>query len=130
MRYLLDTHTFVWAVANPKRLSDLAHNLIENKHNDLFISPVSTWEMGIKFKAGKWPSIAPFLDKANYNQLLTDLDAQELPVKSNHTRLAGQFEMPHKDPFDRLLAAQAMLEEMSLITKDKKLQSFPVNCVW
>ena len=70
------------------------------------------------------------MDESLYSQLSQRLHLQELAIRSAHTRLAGQFSVQHKDPFDRLLAAQALLEGLSLISKDTALHQFPVKRVW
>ena len=130
MRYLLDTHTLAWMVGDPTRLSRTAYALLSDVHNDLLVSPVSIWEMSIKYRSGKWPEVAPFMDEPLYTQLSQQLRLQELTVRSTHTRLAGHFNIQHKDPFDRLLAAQALLENVTLISKDTKLDPFPITRVW
>ena len=130
MRYLLDTHTLAWAVGDPARLSETAKRYLHDPKNELLVSPVCIWEMSIKHYAGKWPEVAPFMDEARYAEFSRRLNAQELVIRSPHTRLAGQFKVEHKDPFDRLLAAQAVLEGVALISKDTALDQFPVTRVW
>jgi PIN domain nuclease of toxin-antitoxin system len=130
MRYLLDTHTLSWAINDPKKLSGPSLQLLENLENQLMVSAVSLWEMSIKHKLGKWPEVAPFMDEQLYVQFLEQLGAEELPVYSGHARLAGQFNMNHKDPFDRLLAAQAVLESIPILSKDAVLDQFPIVRVW
>ena len=130
MRYLLDTHTFAWAVGDPTRLGETALELLSTISNELLVSPASIWEMSIKHHLGKWPEVAPFMDETLYAGFIKRLGAQELFVRSSHTRLAGQFKLEHKDPFDRLLAAQALLEGTTLVSKDTALDLFPVTRVW
>jgi PIN domain nuclease of toxin-antitoxin system len=86
--------------------------------------------MSIKYKLGKWPEVAPFIDDALYHRFIQELNAEELLVSSRHTRLAGQIDMSHKDPFDRLLVAQAILEGIPIISKDSMLDTFPITRVW
>ncbi len=130
MRYLLDTHTFAWAVGDPTRLGETALELLSTISNELLVSPASIWEMSIKHHLGKWPEVAPFMDETLYAGFIKRLGAQELFIRSSHTRLAGQFKLEHKDPFDRLLAAQALLEGTPLVSKDTALDLFPVTRVW
>ncbi len=130
MRFLLDTQTFAWAVGQPSLLSKKVLLLLENPDNTLLISSLSIWEMSIKHKLGKWLEVAPFMDEALYAGFLEQLGAEELPINSRHTRLAGQFDMSHKDPFDRLLAAQAVLEGIPLISSDAMLDEFPITRIW
>ena len=98
--------------------------------NPILVSPVSIWEMSIMHKLGKWPEVSPFLDEKLYSQFLEQLRAEELTITSRHTRLAGQFVMQHRDPFDRLLAAQAVCEGMVLLSKDAILDTFPLTRLW
>ncbi|CAN5500437.1 type II toxin-antitoxin system VapC family toxin [soil metagenome] len=130
MRYLLDTHALAWAVSDPGRLSDEARALLRNPGNALLLSPASIWEMSIKHRAGKWPEVAPFMDEAHYARFSRRLGARELCISSAHARLAGGFSVAHKDPFDRLLAAQSMLEGVALISKDAALDAFPITRLW
>ena len=130
MRYLLDTHTFAWAVLELEKLSPQVQKILEDPENSRIISAVSLWEMSIKHKLGKWPEVAGFMDEAQYLEDLDQLQAEELPIYSQHARLAGQFDMEHKDPFDRLLAAQAMLEGIPILSKDAMLDQFPITRVW
>ncbi|GHF64671.1 PIN domain nuclease of toxin-antitoxin system [Deinococcus metalli] len=130
MRYLLDTHTFAWAVGDPSRLSPAAHAVVRAPENTLLVSAVSTWEMSIKHHLGKWPEVAPFLDDALYATFLEHLRAEELPIMHAHARLAGQWNLPHRDPFDRMLAAQATLEGVPILSADTVLGMFPVQRVW
>jgi PIN domain nuclease of toxin-antitoxin system len=130
MRFLLDTHALAWAIGQPKLLSKKVLTLLEKPESEIIVSPVSVWEMSIKHKAGKWPEVAPFMDEQLYETFLEKLGATELEITSRHTRLAGQFDTSHKDPFDRLLAAQAVTEGITLISKDEVMQSFPVVRIW
>ncbi len=86
--------------------------------------------MSIKHYAGKWSEVAPFMDEARYAEFAQRLGVRELVIRTSHTRLAGRFKVTHKDPFDRLLAAQAVLEEVALLSKDRAFDQFPVARVW
>lgn len=130
MRLLLDTHTFAWAVGDPSLLSERAFAILLDPKNELLVSPASIWEMSIKHRAGKWPEVAPFMDEQQYAGFAQRLGVQELPIRVPHTRLAGQFNLEHKDPFDRLLAAQGLLEGVPLVSKDAALDRFPITRVW
>lgn len=130
MRYLLDTHTLAWAITQPDQLSQSALELLQDPLNPLVVSPVSVWEMSTKHKLGKWPEVALFTDEALYTGFLNPLGADELPINSRHARLAGQLASAHKDPFDRLLAAQAVLEGIPILSKDFSLDGFPIVRVW
>lgn len=129
-RYLLDTHTLAWAVGDPTLLSETARAHLRDPKNELLASPASIWEMSIKHHAGKWLEVAPFMDEARYTEFSQRLDLRELVIRTSHTRLAGQFKVEHKDSFDRLLAAQALLEGVTLMSKDRVFEQFPVTRVW
>lgn len=130
MRYLLDTHVLAWSVGAPQLLSAAVRSLLQQPANRPVVSAVSIWEMSIKHQLGKWPEVAPFMDERLYEQFLQQLGASPLPVDHRHARLAGQWNLTHRDPFDRLLAAQALLEGLPLISKDAALDLFPIARFW
>ncbi len=129
-RYLLDTHALAWSVGAPHLLSETARGVLQDPAARPVVSPASVWEMSIKHHLGKWPEVAPFMDEQLYKQFLRQLGAEELPIMSGHARLAGQWRAPHRDPFDRLIAAQAVLEGVPVISKDAALDLFAVNRIW
>jgi PIN domain nuclease of toxin-antitoxin system len=130
MRYLLDTHVLAWAVGDASKLSHSVQQILRDLNNEIFVSPINIWEMSIKFQLGKWPDVAAFMDEATYDSFLTTLGAKEIVITHRHTRLAGQFKEYHSDPFDRLLIAQALLEGMAFISKDRALDVFAVRRMW
>lgn len=130
MRYLLDTHTFAWAIGDPSQLGAVAADLLRDVGNELLVSPVSVWELSIKHHLGKWPAVAPFMDERLYESFTDRLGTKELVVQTSHARLAGQFHVAHADPFDRLLASQSLLEGATLISKDAAFDLFPIDRVW
>ena len=130
MRYLPDTHTLAWAVGQSPRLSPRVRKIIEDLDSEPFVSSASIWEMSIKCKSGRWPEVLPFMEEKLYAQFLTQLRAVELPISSRHARVAGQFDARHKDPFDRLIAAQSFLEGLPLLSKDSRLDEFPISRIW
>lgn len=130
MRFLRDTHVFLWAVQDASRLSRRVRDLMQDPGAETFVSSASVWEMSIKCKSGRWPEILPFMDERKYAGYLDSLGAVELPITSWHGRVAGQFESAHKDPFDRVIAAQSFLEGMPLLSKDATLDEFPISRIW
>ena len=129
MRLLLDTHVFLWAVAEPRRLSPKARNGITKLENQVFVSPVTAYELSYKHQQGKLPSGAAIV--ASFGRQIAHLYASELAISAPHALAAGQLDWDHKDPFDRLLAAQAMVEGFTLVTADESLQAFaPVTTLW
>ena len=120
---LLDTHTFLWAVYDENRLSDTAKKIIKDKKSSVYVSAVSAYEIMNKYRIGKLPDFAYIAE--NYIKILLEFGAYELPLNTRHTHFAGKFEWKHRDPFDRLLAAQAFTENLVLITDDAVFNSLP-----
>lgn len=116
MRLLLDTHAVLWALTDPRRLGATARQAIENRANALTVSAATAWELATKHRLGRLPAARPLLDA--YPQHLARLGAERLPVEDHHALLAGQLEWEHRDPFDRMLGAQAISESMALVTAD------------
>jgi PIN domain nuclease of toxin-antitoxin system len=128
-RLLLDTHVFLWAVAEPKRLSSKARGSITKLENQILVSPVTAYELSYKHRQGKLPFGAAII--TSFGRQIAHLYASELAISSPHTLAAGQLDWDHKDPFDRMLAAQAMVEGLTLVTADENLQAFePVATLW
>ena len=122
MRLLLDTHLLIWAVSEPDRLSAKAMDLMIDKANGLFFSVASIWEIAIKasYKRTDFMVNVPEL----HGELLRN-GYQELAVSAGHTFAVVHLPHLHKDPFDRLLLAQAMREYLTLVTADELLASYP-----
>ncbi len=127
-RYLLDTHALLYAVARPHLLSARAFAVINDPLSVLYASSASAREIATKYRLGKLPHAEPLI--IDYLGSLARLGAGEIPVTSSHALLAGSFEVAHKDPFDRILAAQARLESLSVISKDRALDAFGVRRLW
>lgn len=113
---LLDTHAWVWAVTDPDRLPPAARTAMANPFNVLLVSAASVWEMAIKHRAGRWPEAEALLDQ--HGQLTEDLGAQDRPITAADAVRAGGLAWEHRDPFDRMLAAQAFLSTAVLVTRD------------
>lgn len=129
MQLLLDTDVFLWAIAEPKRLSSKARSSISKLENQVYVSPVTAYELSYKHRQGKLPSGAAIV--TSFGRQVAHLYASELAVSSPHTLAAGQLDWDHKDPFDRMLAAQAMVEGFTLVTADENLHSFePLTTLW
>jgi PIN domain nuclease of toxin-antitoxin system len=127
--YLLDTHTFLWAVRGSAKLSHTAARTIESMDSQVFVSAVSAYEIMNKYRIGKLPE---FEDVAkNYFDFLERLDVTPLPINTRHAHYAGEFEREHRDPFDRLLAAQAFTENLTIITNDPAFDTLPwIHVLW
>lgn len=125
MRLLLDTHTLIWALSEPGRLSPAARALIEDSANEVFTSAASAWEIAIKAGLGKIDF--PLED------LSREMEAAgfiELPVSIRHAILVRGLPQYHRDPFDRLLVAQAIAEQVVLVSRDPALHAYPVPIRW
>lgn len=114
---LLDTHAYVWAVTAPGRLSNEAATAIADRSNTLLLSAACVWEMAVKHRAGKWPEAEPLLRQ--HDDLANRLGAQARPITAADAVRAGELSWRHRDPFDRMIAAQAFQSHATLVTKDE-----------
>jgi Uncharacterized protein conserved in bacteria len=115
--FLLDTHALIWALTEPDRLSDGAREVIESPRVQLVVSAVSAWEIATKARRGRMPEAEVVL--AAYSRHIRRLRAQEVPITTEHALVSGGLDWDHHDPFDRMLAAQAILEGWTLVTRDR-----------
>lgn len=120
--YLLDTHVFLWLLSEPLRIDAEVRETLASRENTLLVSAASALEVATKVRIGKL--IAPGLVES-WESRVKGLAAQELDVTSRHATLAGSLAWEHRDPFDRLLAAQAILENATLVTVDRNLLALP-----
>ncbi|MEO7794190.1 MAG: type II toxin-antitoxin system VapC family toxin [Thermoanaerobaculia bacterium] len=128
MRFLLDTHALLWWLFDDPRLSPAAREVVAEPQNEIFVSAASAWEIATKFRLGKL---------AVATELVQDIDGwirragfAALPVAIVHAQRAGAWPHPHRDPFDRMLAAQSSIEELQLITQDPAFESFGIRVFW
>lgn len=128
MSYLLDTHAFLWAVMQPGDLSPKVRRLLESPANELVVSAACAWEIAVKFRLGRLPDAKAVVD--DFDDVVRRLGARTLSITHTHALRAGGYRQRHRDPFDRILAAQAELEGMPLISKDRALRQFDVELVW
>jgi PIN domain nuclease of toxin-antitoxin system len=128
VRILLDSHTLVWFLTGSPRCSLQAREAIEEADANVFVSAVSAWEVATKVRAGKWPDAADIAQ--NIDRVLLERDFLPLAVTVEHGRLAGFLPGAHRDPFDRMLAAQAITEDMLLVTTDPAFRNFSVRVLW
>ncbi len=125
MRLLLDTHVFIWCVAERNRLSPRLIEMIEQA-DDVFVSVASFWEMAIKQSIGK---LSLDMDLASLAQAARDAGYDLLPIKVEHTVLLTTMPMHHRDPFDRMLIAQSLAEPLRLLTADNEIAKYGGNVV-
>ncbi len=126
--YLLDTHAVLWWLTNAPGLSSMAAGLIADPDSRLLVSSASAWEVATKFRLGKLPSAA--LIANDFGGWVDEMGAHELPITIAHADRAGRFPQPHRDPFDRVLAAQSLLEGVPIISCDAALDAFGVTRLW
>jgi PIN domain nuclease of toxin-antitoxin system len=126
-RVLLDTHALVWWVEGRGKLSKTAREIIEEVKTVVLVSAASAWELAIKSRSGKFKS----------RELVEALDEQileegfvALPISVEHALRAGRLDSPHKDPFDRMLIAQAQIEGVSVVSKDTAFDNCAVRRIW
>ena len=128
MRALLDTHAFLWWISDDPRLSEKAREIIADGHNDLFFSAASGWEISIKAGLGRL-EVPENLQRFIADQLSRNA-IQVLPIYLSHALHTGTLPVHHRDPFDRILVSQAILEEMPLLSADSHLSRYLVEVVW
>ncbi|WP_284983581.1 type II toxin-antitoxin system VapC family toxin [Arthrobacter sp. efr-133-TYG-118] len=127
--YLLDTHALIWALTEPRKLSPKARRTIQSFDNRLVASSASAYEIGYKHKLGKLTGLDGLL--LGYSRHVAELCDEELSIRSVHALAAGHLDWKHRDPFDRLIAAQAIVESMVVITADQEFHNFPlVETLW
>jgi PIN domain nuclease of toxin-antitoxin system len=128
MKFLLDSHALFWFIDGNPRLSSPALDVIRATGNIVYVSAVTAWEIADKFRLDKWPGA-----RALANDLAGIMSAnsfEALPISLEHARHAGMLRSPHRDPFDRMLAAQAEIEDIPLVTADPAFRQFNVRILW
>jgi PIN domain nuclease of toxin-antitoxin system len=121
MNYLLDTHILLWWIFDDPKLNLECREIISNPANRIFVSSVSAWEIATKHRIGKLPEAAELI--RNYQEILSRAKFIELTVTTEHALRAGGLPIAHRDPFDRMIMAQAEIENMPVITYDEAFQT-------
>ena len=127
MDVLLDTHAVIWYVTKDSRLSKTSYEIIDDPANKCFISIASLWEMGIKFSIGK---LELNNDLQQIFEIIHRTGFEFLPISVNHVLSCAQLPFHHRDPFDRIIIAQALTEKLSIITQDTHFRKYDVTVVW
>ena len=128
MKLLLDTHAWLWFVLADKQLSAAARAAIEDTSNESFVSMASVWELGIKLSLGKYQLATPFDEFLNH--AIDGQGFQRLTIEPAHVVRVAQLPFHHRDPFDRLLIAQALEESATLVTLDPHAAAYGVATLW
>ena len=128
MRVLLDTHALLWATNSPKSLSRRAKEIVAGQRNVIFVSAASAWEIATKVRLGKLPGaetlerdFLEFMDRAGYTLI---------PIDAATALRAGRLPAAHRDAFDRMIAAQALAEDLPILSADAKLDTFGITRIW
>lgn len=128
MRYLLDTHTFIWLNGKSSRLSERVTAICSNPSNTLLLSIASIWEMQIKLELGKLTLPASLAEIINVQQNTNGI--RLLPIELIHVLELATLPDHHRDPFDRLLIAQAKIEKIPLLSDDPQMSKYPITVFW
>lgn len=128
LRLLLDTHALIWWLAGDEALSLRAREAIADEANSVAVSAASAMEVATKHRIGKLPYAA--LLAQDFEAIIAGQGFDELAISVRHARLAGEMNIAHKDPFDRLLIAQAQAEDMTLVSNEALFDGFAVKRIW
>ena len=128
MRFLLDTHTFLWWITDDPHLSKVAREVISDPENDIFLSAASGWEMAIKTQLGKL-QLPDHFEQFIADQLFQN-SITPLPVMMSHALRVKELPLHHRDPFDRILVVQSQMEKIPLVTIDPAFAAYDVEIVW
>ena len=121
MSYLLDTHILLWWLFDDPKLDAACRDIIRNPDHLILVSSASAWEIATKYRIGKLPEAKPLVE--SYPQVLQQAKFVELAITAAHALRAGSLPIPHRDPFDRMLMAQAELENLTILTYDPAFQT-------
>lgn len=125
---LLDTHALLWALEGNPKLSARAATAIANPERQILISAVSIMEIATKYRLGKLPEAGRHV--SDWDAVFGGIAAQPLSITVEHAALAGALDIPHKDPFDRLLIAQAQIERVPLVSNETLFDGFGIDRIW
>jgi PIN domain nuclease of toxin-antitoxin system len=128
VKLLLDTHALLWWILDTKDLSRKARAAISSFNNEIYVSAVTAWEIATKSRIGKLPAAEPLAH--SMTESIDKLGFRELAISINHAQRAGLLSGYHRDPFDRLLIAQAQAENLILISNEKIFDDYHVQRLW
>jgi PIN domain nuclease of toxin-antitoxin system len=128
VRLLLDTCAFAWSALNTGKLTARAAKVVESLDTEVFVSSVSAWEIATKTRLGKWPEASAIAD--NIGLVIRELGFSALAITIDHGQRAGALSGTHKDPFDRLLIAQAQAENLAIVSSDQIFDHYGIRRIW
>lgn len=123
MTYLLDTHVFVWLVDEAHKVPQHVREQLGEPDQQLLVSSVSAMEVANKVRLGKWDGARQL--SSSWSEQLANIDADDIALATEHGLLAGSLDWPHRDPFDRMLAAQAIVDNLTFVTADQVFRTLP-----
>lgn len=130
LRVLLDTSAFLWAISAPEHLSTRAAEVISSPKTQLFLSSVSLWEIAIKFNLGKLKLSVQTASDEWLREQMRLLIVSPLPVRADHSLNTLSLPQIHRDPFDRMLISQAMVEKLPFVTSDEVMKRYEIETIW
>ncbi len=130
MAFLLDTHALIWWWDENARLPEHVRGILADPTNDILVSAATGWEMATKVRVGKLPQMAEAVADANFGLWVIDDGFRHLDVRHDHSVRAGLMSGEHRDPFDRLIAAQALIEGVAVISRDPAFAAFGCDVIW
>lgn len=128
MNVLSDTHALIWYLSGDRSLPPGPRGLFDDDANEVYVSAASAWEITTKHRLGKLPEVNPFAD--DVQAMIVKHGFIPLPVTMAHAELAGRMAGAHRDPFDRMLIAQALLENLTLVSNETRFDAFGVRRLW
>ena len=128
MRYLLDIHALIWWWLKDPKLSTRAAAVIASEENEIYVSSVSAFEIANKVRVGQLPMMIEPLRQ--FEGAVQEEGLRHLPMHYDHARQAGLMRADHRDPFDRMIAAQALIENLTVVTRDRQIGTFGCETLW
>ncbi len=127
MNLLIDTHALIWFITDNQRLPNETKSIIENNKNKCYVSIATFWEIGIKNSIGR---LELNTDLKTIFQIIDETGFEILPITTNHILINADLDFHHQDPFDRIIIAQSLSENMTIITKDHQFQNYDMPIIW
>jgi PIN domain nuclease of toxin-antitoxin system len=128
MNFILDTHTLIWWLYSPNKILDVPRLIIADRANSIYVSVVSAYEVTNKYSLGKWPEVVALV--TTFDSIISAQSFIPLDINLSHATVAGTFVSDHRDPFDRIIAAQALSIEATVITKDAQIAKLGARTLW
>jgi PIN domain nuclease of toxin-antitoxin system len=128
MRLLLDTHALLWWLTDDPKLSKMARTCIMDSDTTVYVSSASSWEIAIKYRLGKLPEVFDLIE--HFSAYLRKERFEALVITTEDSLKAGLLPAPHRDPFDRMLIAQALIRDLHVVTLDSVFTAYGVKVVW